>query len=161
LDGQNIDYLDVVWYRKQIAMFEREVSLFPGSVAYNIAYGCDKISMEEIVQAAKVANAHRFISQLQDGYMTFVGEQGIHLSATERTKITLARLFIRKSKVIILDEPTLNMNSDCEDLIVNVVSQLSSPATETDDQFRREKLALIIISSNPRILACAETIINL
>ena len=98
--------------------------LFSSTIMDNIAYGRANASVEEIVAAAKSANAHEFISALPDGYETVVGERGMLLSGGERQRIALARAFLRDAPILLLDEPTSSVDSQTEAGIIQSMENL-------------------------------------
>ena len=89
--------------RNQIGIVQQEVYLFCGTIKENIAYGKPGASMDEIIDAAKKANIHEFISELPDGYDTFVGERGTRLSGGQKQRISIARVFLKNPPILILD----------------------------------------------------------
>ena len=98
--------------------------LFSTSIAENIAYAPPGASGEEIVAAAKAANAHDFIARLPDGYDTQVGERGMRLSGGERQRISLARAFLKDAPILILDEPTSSVDVQTEAVIMEAMERL-------------------------------------
>jgi ATP-binding cassette, subfamily B (MDR/TAP), member 1 len=106
LDGKDIKTLRLSWLRQQIGLVSQEPVLFIGSIADNIAYGKEDATMEEIEAAARMANAHDFISAFPDAYKTQVGEKGVQLSGGQKQRVAIARAIIRDPKILILDEGT-------------------------------------------------------
>ncbi|OPZ13934.1 MAG: Heterocyst differentiation ATP-binding protein HepA [candidate division BRC1 bacterium ADurb.BinA364] len=96
--------------RRHVCLIPQHAILFNRSVADNIAFGLEDVDRDAIVEAAKATNAHDFISQLPHGYDTVIGEQGRMLSGGERQKIALARAFVRRPSILILDEPTTGLD---------------------------------------------------
>jgi ABC-type multidrug transport system fused ATPase/permease subunit len=110
--------------RRQISIVLQEPLLFSGSIAENIRYGRLGASMEEVVQAAKDANAHDFIMRLPDQYETRLGERGALLSGGERQRISVARAFLKDAPICILDEPTSSIDSRTEAVILDSLERL-------------------------------------
>ena len=103
--------------------------LFCGTVKENIAYGKPGASMEEIIEAAKKANIHEFISELPDGYDTFVGERGTRLSGGQKQRISIARVFLKNPPLLILDEATSALDNESERWIQKSLEKLSKDRT--------------------------------
>lgn len=122
----NIDLREINQYdlRKQIGVVLQETLLFDGTIAENIAYSKPDASPEEIIQAAKVANAHDFIVNLPDGYDTMVGERGHRLSGGEKQRIAIARAIIHNPRIIILDEATASVDTETEHKIQEALERL-------------------------------------
>ena len=104
LDGKDIKTLRLSWLRQQIGLVSQEPVLFTGSIAENIAYGKEGATKEEIEAAARMANAHDFISAFPDAYETEVGEKGVQLSGGQKQRVAIARAIVRDPKILILDE---------------------------------------------------------
>lgn len=111
LDGINIDRFRVKSLRKNISMVIQDPILFPVSIVENIAFGNPDASMEQIIEAAKMSEAHDFIIKLNNGYDTLVSESGLSLSGGEKQRLSLARAFIMDTPIIILDEPTSSVDA--------------------------------------------------
>jgi ABC-type multidrug transport system fused ATPase/permease subunit len=129
LDGHDLRDLTVNTLRENIALVIQEPILFSCSLRENIAYGRPSASIEEIVAAAKDANAHEFISQLPEGYETSVGERGVRLSIGQRQRVTIARAFLKQAPVLILDEPTSSIDSRTELVIIDALDRLMEGRT--------------------------------
>ena len=99
LDGTDLKTLRVSWLRQQIGLVSQEPVLFSGSISDNIKYGKDGASQAEVEAAARMANAHDFISAFADGYNTQVGEKGVQLSGGQKQRVAIARAIIRDPKV--------------------------------------------------------------
>lgn len=121
VDGMDLHDVDTSSYRKCVGYVPQEVLLFSGSVAENIQWGNGSFSMEEIIQAAKDAQAHDFISRLDYRYRTTVGERGATLSGGERQRLSLARVLLRKPGMMILDEATASLDSISEQEIMKTI----------------------------------------
>lgn len=129
VDGFDLADIDTVSYRNCVGYVPQESLLFSGSVAENIQWGSGGYSMGEIVQAAKEAQAHEFISRLDYRYKTTVGERGASLSGGERQRIALARVLLRKPNLMILDEATASLDSISERGIMETVNKCCSSCT--------------------------------
>jgi ATP-binding cassette, subfamily B, bacterial len=129
LDGVDLREYRLVDLRRQFAMVLQDSVLFSTSVAENIAYARPGARLEEIIEAAKAANAHDFISRLPQGYDTPVGERGMTLSGGERQRISLARAFLKDAPILILDEPTSAVDVRSEALIMEALERLMEGRT--------------------------------
>ena len=124
LDGVDLRDYKLDDLRNQFAIVLQEPVLFSTSIAENIGYARPGASEEEIVRAAKLANAHDFIMDLPDGYQTLVGERGMRLSGGERQRISLARAFLKDAPILILDEPTSAVDVRTEAAIMQAMERL-------------------------------------
>jgi ATP-binding cassette subfamily B protein len=124
IDGQDLRTLKQDCVRSQIGVVLQDALLFNVSVRENIAYGRPNASMEEIVAAAKAANAHEFIAALPDGYETPVGERGSRFSAGERQRIAIARALLKDPPILILDEATSALDAELEALVQEALERL-------------------------------------
>jgi ABC-type multidrug transport system fused ATPase/permease subunit len=124
IDGVDIKKLKLDCLHNQLALVLQEPVLFSGSIADNIRYGRLDASMDDIVEAARAANAHDFIERLPGGYDTELGERGAQLSGGERQRVCVARAFIRNSPILILDEPTSSIDSRTEQVILDALDKL-------------------------------------
>jgi subfamily B ATP-binding cassette protein MsbA len=129
IDGINIKDVKINTLRKQIGIVPQETVLFRGSVAENIAYGADHKSKEEIIEAAKKANAHQFITEFDKGYDTEVGERGVSLSGGQKQRISIARALLTDHKILILDEATSSLDLKSESLIQEALERLIKDRT--------------------------------
>ncbi|GLH79543.1 multidrug ABC transporter ATP-binding protein [Bradyrhizobium sp. SSBR45G] len=129
IDGQDIAHAKQDSLRSQIAIVQQEPILFHRSLAENIAYGRPGASQAEIEQAARLANAHEFITRLPKGYGTLVGERGVKLSGGERQRVAIARAFLADARVLILDEATSSLDSESEALIQEAMERLMKGRT--------------------------------
>ncbi len=129
LDGRNLKDYDLHGFRKFLAIVPQEVEVFDVSVRENIAYAKPDATQEEIESAAKTANAHEFISKLDKGYDTLVGERGIKLSGGQRQRLGIARALLADPKVLIFDEATSNLDSQSEALIKEAMDRISKNRT--------------------------------
>jgi ATP-binding cassette subfamily B protein len=124
LDGVDSREIRLSDLRRQFSVVLQEPILFSTSVAENIAYARPSATAEEIVVAARLANAHEFITRLSQGYETPVGERGMAISGGERQRIALARAFLRDAPILIMDEPTSSVDLRTEASIVEALEQL-------------------------------------
>ena len=115
--------------RKNIGIVQQDVYLFAGTVYDNIAYGNPKATKEEIIEAAKLAGAHEFISEFKDGYDTYVGERGVKLSGGQKQRISIARVFLKNPKILILDEATSALDNESEYLVSKSLERLAKGRT--------------------------------
>jgi ATP-binding cassette subfamily B protein len=129
LDGVDLRDYKLAELRNQFAIVMQEPVLFSTSIAENIAYGRPGASFQDLVAAAKVANAHDFIVALPDGYDTLVGERGLRLSGGERQRIALARAFLKDAPILILDEPTSAIDVATEALIMEAMQRVMAGRT--------------------------------
>jgi ATP-binding cassette, subfamily B, bacterial len=125
LDGVNLRDYKLADLRNQFGIVLQESILFSTSIGENIAYARPGALQHEIVDAAKAANAHDFITRLPDGYGTLVGERGMQLSGGQRQRIALARAFLKNAPILILDEPTSSIDIKTEREIIEVMERLS------------------------------------
>jgi ATP-binding cassette subfamily B protein len=124
IDGHPLQNLDLHAYREQIGVVLQEPYLFHGSVWGNIAYANPAASPDQIIAAARAANAHEFIVALPDGYDTIIGERGQTLSGGERQRLSVARAILRDPQILILDEATASVDTETEMLIQNAIERL-------------------------------------
>jgi ATP-binding cassette, subfamily B, bacterial len=129
LDGVDLRDTQVESYRNLLGIVEQDIFLFDGTVAQNIAYGDRNASPDEIINAAKLANAHTFISDFEDGYATLIGERGVKLSGGQRQRIAIARAILANPRILILDEATSNLDTESEQLIQNSMMHLMKDRT--------------------------------
>jgi len=129
IDGQDIRQFKIKSLRQQISFVLQEALLFRATVAQNIAYGKPEATEEEIIRAAKLANADEFIDRMPDGYDTMIGERGVTLSGGQRQRITIARAIIRNAPILVLDEPSSGLDSEAEQLVFEALSNLMAGKT--------------------------------
>ena len=128
-DGKPISELGLKSLRSSIAVVPQEVLLFGGSILENIAYGKPGASEEEVIAAAKQANAHSFISEFEKGYETKVGPRGIKLSGGQRQRVAIARAILADPKILLLDEATSALDSESERLVQSALDTLMEGRT--------------------------------
>ena len=124
IDGKDVRAYKVKSLRRQISFVLQENLLFHASIWQNIAYGRPEASREEIIEAARLANADEFIRKMPQQYDTLVGERGVTLSGGQRQRIAIARAIIRSSPILVLDEPTSSLDSASEELVFDALARL-------------------------------------
>lgn len=129
IDGHNIQQVTLKSLRDQIALVTQQTILFNDTVRNNIAYGDRSRSEQEIIEAAKAANAHEFIQRLPQGYDTLIGEQGVKLSGGERQRLSIARALLKNAPILILDEATSSLDSDSETEVQKALERLMKGRT--------------------------------
>jgi ATP-binding cassette subfamily B protein len=129
IDGVDLRQISTRDLRSQIGLVLQEPYLFRGSIAENLAYGKPNATREEIIRAAKAANAHDFIVNLPEGYETRVGDRGAGLSGGERQRVSIARAILQDPRILILDEATSNVDSETERLIQGALDVLVKKRT--------------------------------
>ena len=129
LDGMDVRDLDLQHLRRSIGVVQQEVYLFAGTVMENIRYGNPAASDEEVVAAAKQANAHEFIMNLPDGYSSDIGQRGVKLSGGQKQRLSIARVFLKNPAVLILDEATSALDNESERFIQESLEVLAKGRT--------------------------------
>ncbi|MBV8361392.1 MAG: ABC transporter ATP-binding protein [Deltaproteobacteria bacterium] len=129
IDGTDIRRFSLKSLRSQIAIVSQSTFLFNDTIRANIAYGGPNKSVDEIIAAAKQANAHDFIMRLPNRYDTTVGELGVRLSGGERQRIAIARALLKNAPILILDEPTSNLDSEAERVVQDAIERLMEHRT--------------------------------
>ncbi len=147
LDGVDLRRYKVASIRRQVSVVLQESVLFATTIRENIGYGDLTASDADIERAARLANAHEFIMRLPAGYNTVVGERGVTLSAGQRQRIAIARAAIRKTPILILDEPTTGLDAEAENTVVDALERVGRDRT------------VILITHNMRHAATADRIV--
>jgi subfamily B ATP-binding cassette protein MsbA len=129
LDGVPLDLIPLAELRAQIGLVSQDVFLFSGTIRDNIAYALPAATDEDVVDAARQANAHDFISQLPRGYASTVGERGVQLSGGQRQRIAIARAWLRRPRLLILDEATSHLDSESERHVQEAFDRVSRGRT--------------------------------
>lgn len=129
IDGIDFRDIPVERYRALLGVVEQDVFLFDGSVAENIGYARRNASEAEIIAAARAANAHGFITELEEGYETLIGERGVRLSGGQKQRLAIARAILADPKILILDEATSSLDSESERLIQQSLGDLMQHRT--------------------------------
>ena len=151
LDDKDIKKITLKSLRQNIGIVQQDVYLFAGTVYDNIAYGNPKATREQVIQAAKLAGAHEFISELKDGYDSYVGERGVKLSGGQKQRISIARVFLKNPKILILDEATSALDNESEYLVSKSLERLAKGRTTLTIAHR-----LTTIQNADRILVLTE-----
>jgi subfamily B ATP-binding cassette protein MsbA len=129
IDGKNIKDLSITSLRRHIGVVTQESTLFNDTIAGNIAFGLDNVSEEQIMNAAKIANAHEFIAQLPQGYKTNIGDRGGKLSGGQKQRLSIARAVLRNPEILILDEATSALDTESEKLVQDALNNLMKQRT--------------------------------
>ena len=129
IDGKNIRDITLKSLRNNIGTVQQDVYLFCGTVYENIAYGKPGATREDVENAAKAAGAHEFISELENGYDTYVGERGVKLSGGQKQRISIARVFLKNPPILILDEATSALDNESELIVQKSLEKLSENRT--------------------------------
>lgn len=123
IDGHNIKELNVKWLRQHIGLVSQEPILFATTIAENIRYGRENVTMEEIETATKNANAYDFIMKLPDKFQTMVGERGAQLSGGQKQRLAIARALVRDPKILLLDEATSALDTESESIVQDALDK--------------------------------------
>jgi len=129
LDGRDIRQINLHDLRSQISIVLQEVFLFHGNIRDNILFGNPNSTESEVIESAKIANAHEFIIQLPNGYETMIGENGVKLSGGQRQRISIARAVLKNPPILILDEATSSVDTETELLIQQALERLMAGRT--------------------------------
>lgn len=151
IDGRELKGITLQSLRSNIGIVQQDVYLFSGSVYDNISYGRPEASREEVMQAAKLAGAHEFISQLKNGYDTYVGERGVKLSGGQKQRISIARVFLKNPPILILDEATSALDNESEYVVSQSLERLAEGRTTVTIAHR-----LTTIQNADRILVLSD-----
>ncbi|MFE4108322.1 ABC transporter ATP-binding protein [Almyronema epifaneia] len=165
IDGIDIRDVKITSLRHQIGVVPQETTLFSGTIAQNIAYGQPDLDLQTIEAAAKIANAHDFISQFSQGYQTWVGERGATLSGGQRQRVAIARAVVSNPRILILDEATSALDSESEALVqealeramenrtVFIIAHRLSTVRRADTILFLEKGRIVESGTHPELLA--------
>ena len=129
MDGKDVRKLTMKSLRGQIGMVQQDVYLFTGTIFENIAYGKPGATREEVVAAAKNANAHEFIMQFPYGYDTDIGQRGIKLSGGQKQRLSIARVFLKNPPILIFDEATSALDNESERVVQESLERLTKNRT--------------------------------
>ncbi len=129
VDGKDIRDVTLKSLRNSIGVVQQDVYLFSGTVYENISYGLPGASKEDVIEAAKLAGAHEFISALEHGYDTYVGERGVKLSGGQKQRISIARVFLKNPPILILDEATSALDNESERIVQESLEKLAKGRT--------------------------------
>jgi len=129
IDGKDIREVTLKSLRNQIGIVQQDVYLFAGTIFENIAYGKPGATMEEVVEAAKNANAHEFIMSFPDGYNTDIGQRGIKLSGGQKQRLSIARVFLKNPPILIFDEATSALDNESEKVVQDSLESLAKNRT--------------------------------
>jgi ATP-binding cassette subfamily B protein len=129
IDGVDIRNVTLNSLRQQIGIVPQETILFSGTIAQNIAFGQKDFDLEQVEEAAKIANAHPFIEQLPEGYQTWMGERGMTLSGGQRQRVAIARAVYLNPRILILDEATSALDSESESLVQEALERVMNHRT--------------------------------
>ena len=123
IDDINIKHIKLNSLRKKVGISMQDIFLFDGSIRENIVFGREDATIEQIQNAARIAQLDEFISSLPDNYDTIIGERGVKLSGGQAQRLTLARVLVTDPKILILDEPTANVDADTDERLINAVKR--------------------------------------
>jgi ABC-type multidrug transport system fused ATPase/permease subunit len=129
IDGVDVRDFDLQALRRQVGFVLQDTSLFHGTIHDNIAYGRPGATVDEVIEAARLANADEFIARMAHGYETMVGERGMTLSGGQRQRIGIARAIVRNAPILILDEPTAALDTESEKLVIDALEKLMKGRT--------------------------------
>ncbi len=151
IDGHDVRDITLRSLRRAVGIVQQDVYLFSGTVYENIAYGRPDATREEVQHAAQMAGAHEFISALQNGYDTYVGERGVKLSGGQKQRISIARVFLKNPPILILDEATSALDNESERIVGQSLARLAAGRTTVTIAHR-----LTTIQNADRILVLGE-----
>lgn len=155
VDGVDIRKIDMEYYRSQIGYVQQEPMMFHDTIFNNIAYGNTSYSVDDVINAADIANAHEFIVRQPDGYDSVLGERGVGLSGGERQRLSIARAVLKNPSILVFDEATASVDSETEHLIQDAIERLISGRTTIMIAHRLSTLSKankIIVVDNGKIL---------
>lgn len=155
IDGKELKGITLQSLRSNIGIVQQDVYLFSGTVYENIVYGRPDATREEVMKAAEMAGAHTFISELKDGYDTYVGERGVKLSGGQKQRISIARVFLKNPAILILDEATSALDNESEHIVSQSLDRLAEGRTTLTIAHR-----LTTIQNADRILVLSDGVIS-
>ena len=155
LDGQDIAKVNLSSLRKQISIVDQNTTLFDDTVLNNIRYARPDASNQDVYEAAELSMCKDFINNLENGYETMIGENGVRLSGGEKQRLSIARAFLKKSRIILLDEATSSLDSETEEKIQKALSELTFDKTTIVIAHR---LSTILNSDNIYVVDSGEII---
>ena len=129
LDGKDIRDVKLKDLRDEIGIVQQDVYLFAGTIIDNIRYGRPDATDEEVIRAAKAANAHEFIMELADGYDTDIGQRGVKLSGGQKQRLSIARVFLKNPPILIFDEATSALDNESEKVVQKSLELLAKDRT--------------------------------
>ena len=129
IDNQNLSKINLSSLRKQISIVDQNTTLFDDTVFNNIKYAQPDANKDEIYEAARLSMSDEFINKLENGFETKIGENGVKLSGGEKQRLSIARAFLKKSKIILLDEATSSLDSETEEKIQKAIDKLTHEKT--------------------------------
>src|SRR5579871_566528 len=129
IDGTDIKDIKLKSLRSLMSMVSQEAILFNDTVANNIAFGMDHVTQEDILRAAKIANAHDFILELENGYETIIGDRGARLSGGQKQRLTIARAVLKNQPILILDEATSSLDTESERIVQDAINNMMQNRT--------------------------------
>ena len=154
IDGEDLRSFTLRSLRRQVSIVLQDTLLFAGSLRDNIAFGAPGAELPEIEAAARLANAHEFIEELPEGYETAVGERGLDLSAGQRQRIAIARAFISRPPIAILDEPLAGLDEENARIVGEALKRLTEGRTTfliTHDLLHAARCDRILVLQGARI----------
>lgn len=129
IDGKDIKTIQLESLRNHIGIVQQDIYLFAGTIMDNIRYGKPGATDDEVIQAAKRANAHAFISEFPEGYQTYIGQRGVKLSGGQKQRISIARVFLKNPEVLIFDEATSALDNESEKIVQESMDELAKDRT--------------------------------
>ena len=129
IDGTDVKEMKIKDLRSLIGNVNQEAILFNDTIFNNIAFGVENATMDQVIEAAKIANAHEFIMEKEEGYMTNIGDRGMKLSGGQRQRISIARAILKNPDILILDEATSALDTESEKLVQEALDRLTGSRT--------------------------------
>ena len=129
IDGNDVRDVTLQSLRENIGIVQQDVYLFAGTVMDNILYGRPDATREEVIEAARNANAHDFIMELPDGYDTDIGQRGVKLSGGQKQRLSIARVFLKNPRILIFDEATSALDNESERIVQESLETLAKDRT--------------------------------